>query len=214
MWPWVHDLNFLGFIFVGKKISKGLAGSNIPRMDRKWFPNTKLEERKCKSSVLYNDTLEVSAKQPVLEKKPVSQFVVLSQNCMHRWIQDGERSTKSRERQSDPAWLALASCLFHCRVFYSIHCDNHSWGWTGHLSPRLLGFFCFQHSWLWSIVWGCPAIVLGLITSHLSLWNLKPRLAPKIIKKKKEFHLLSHIQKKSTEKQVKLLLITHKQNGQ
>ena len=69
--PWVRDLNSLGFTFVGKKISKGLAGSNFPRRDGKWFPNTNLEESKCKSSLLFNDTFEVSAKQPVSEKKPM-----------------------------------------------------------------------------------------------------------------------------------------------
>ena len=87
----------------------------------------------------------------------------------------------------DQCWPPVSSTV----VYYSIHWDNHSWGWTGNLSP-FVWLFCFQHFWLWSIVWGCPAVVLGLITSHLSLWNLKPHIAPKIIKKKKNPFTFTH----------------------
>lgn len=103
MWPWVRDLNSLGFIFVGKKISKGLAGSNIPRRDGKWFPNTNLEESKCKSSFLFNDTFEVSASSLFQRKnqcKPICYYL----SKLHAQVnQDGKRLTKSREKLFFPS---------------------------------------------------------------------------------------------------------------
>ena len=43
---------------------------------------------------------------------------------------------------SDPSWLALASCLSHCHVFYSIYWDNHSWG-EQEICPHVCLVFLF-----------------------------------------------------------------------
>lgn len=134
----------VSFLLV-KRSPKALLAATFQEGMVSGFPTQTL--RKANVNHLSCTTTPLRSQQSSLfqRKNPISQFVIISQNCMHRWIQDGERLTKSRESSSfhpsDPAWLALASCLFHCQVFYSIHCDSHSWGWTGNLSPCLFGFF-------------------------------------------------------------------------
>ena len=140
------------------------------------------------------DTFEVSEKQPVPKKKPHKPTCYYLSKLHAKvnsgwWGIDQIKENALFSHPSDPSWLALASCLSHCHVFYSIYWDNHSWG-EQEICPHVCLVFLFPTflTVKYSVRLSCSWSGVG----HKSPFTVECEVTSSTKDHEKKFHLLSH----------------------